>query len=238
MKLDILAIAAHPDDVELACSGTIINHVRKGGNAGVIDLTQGELGTRGTPEIRVQEAKAAAQVMGLAVRENLGFKDAFFMNDQVHQIEIIKKIRTYQPDLVLTNAITDRHPDHGKGSRLVSDACFFSGLGKIETLVDGQQQEPWRPKAVYHFIQSNYIKPDVVVDISDSWEKKMESINAYSSQFHNPHSDEPETFISSSQFLDLIRARALDLGKSIGVEYAEGFTVERVPGVKTITDLI
>lgn len=238
MKLDILAIAAHPDDVELGCSGTLLKHIHSGSKAGVIDLTRGELGTRGNAEIRDAEAEAASRIMGLSARENMKFRDGFFQNDEFHQMELIKKIRFYQPEIVLANAFSDRHPDHPKGSQLITQSVFLSGLNKIVTEYQGQSQDPWRPKAVYHFIQSNYLKPDFVVDISDFWEKKMESIMAYGSQFHNPDSSEPETFISSSQFLEMVRARALDLGKSIGVRYAEGFNVERVPGVNGLFDLI
>jgi len=238
MKLDILAFAAHPDDVELACSGTVIKHINAGKKVGVVDLTLGELGTRGTPDIRSVEAEAASMVMGLATRDNLGFRDIFFTNDETHQLEVVKRIRQYQPEIILANAVHDRHPDHSRASQLVSQACFMAGLPKIETTLDGNRQKEWRPKAVYHFIQSSYVAPDIVVDISDTFERKMESIKAYGSQFHDPNSDEPETFISGSQFLDLIKARALDLGKTIGVEYAEGFTVERVPGVNNLFDLI
>ena len=238
MKLDILAFAAHPDDVELACSGTIIKHFNAGKKVGVVDLTKGELGTRGTPEIREEESNAASEIMGLSVRDNLEFRDIFFTNDEIHQLEIVKKIRQYQPKIVLTNAVYDRHPDHSRASQLVSQACFMSGLPKIETIVRGETQKEWRPKTVYHFIQSSYVAPDIVVDISDFFEEKMESIKAYGSQFHDPNSDEPETFISSSQFLDLIKARSLDLGKTIGAAHGEGFTVERVPGVRSLLDLI
>ncbi|MEQ9425317.1 MAG: bacillithiol biosynthesis deacetylase BshB1 [Cyclobacteriaceae bacterium] len=238
MKLDILAIAAHPDDVELACSGTLISHVNQGRKVGVLDLTQGELGTRGTPEIRKQEAIEGGRLMGLSVRDNLAFRDVFFLNDEEHQIELVKKIRHYQPEIVLANAISDRHPDHPKSSKLISQACFMAGLKKIETEVDGSAQKEWRPKAVYHYIQSNYVQPDLIVDISATFDKKMESIKAYKSQFYNPESGEPETFISSKQFLDLQEARATEFGKAIGVKYGEGFNVERFIGVKNLFDLI
>lgn len=238
MKLDILAFAAHPDDVELACSGTMMKHIEAGKSAGVIDFTRGELGTRGTPEIRDKEAEAAGKIMGLSVRENLNFRDGFFLNDEQHQLAVVKKIRQYQPEIIIANAVSDRHPDHPKASQVVSQSVFLSGLPKLKTEVGGEIQEPWRPKAVYHFIQSSYLEPDFVVDISNHWEKKMESIQAYASQFHNPNSDEPETFISSAQFMELIKARAVDFGKTIGVKYAEGFTVERVVGVEDLFDLI
>lgn len=238
MKLDILAFAAHPDDVELACSGTVIKHVKAGKKAGVVDLTRGEMGTRGTPEIRDLEAESAAKIMGLSVRDNLRFRDVYFTNDEIHQLEVVKKIRKYQPEIVLANAIHDRHPDHTKASQLVSQACFMAGLSKMETDVDGKTQKEWRPKAIYHYVQSSYVQPDFVVDVSEVWEQKMESIRAYGSQFHNSNSDEPETFISSSQFLDLIEARSLDLGKTIGTSRGEGFTVERLPGVNSLFDLL
>ncbi|WP_103864881.1 bacillithiol biosynthesis deacetylase BshB1 [Aquimarina sp. I32.4] len=238
MKLDILAIGAHPDDVELSCSGTLSKEIAAGKKAGILDLTRGELGTRGTPEIRDQEAKKAAEILGVDVRENLGFKDGFFTNDQHHQLEIIKVLRKYKPDIVLCNAITDRHIDHGKGSKLTSDSCFLSGLKKIETSLDGVIQEPWRPKHVYHYIQWMNIEPDFVVDISNHIDKKVESVMAYASQFYNIDSKEPSTPISSKNFLDSITYRASDLGRIIGVSYAEGFTVERSVAVNSIFDLI
>ncbi len=238
MKLDILAFAAHPDDVELACSGTVIKHVNAGRKVGVVDLTRGELGTRGNPDIREEEANRAAKIMGLSIRDNLGFRDIFFTNDEAHQLEVVKKIRQYQPDIVLANAVYDRHPDHPRASQLISQVCFMAGLSKMETIAGGKIQKEWKPTVIYHYVQSSYVKPDFVVDISESWDRKMESIKAYSSQFHNPDSNEPETFISSSQFLDLINARSLDLGKTIGASHGEGFTVERVPGIKDLFDLI
>lgn len=182
-KLDILVIAAHPDDAELGCSGTIAAHIAKGYKVGIVDLTQGEMGTRGTPELRLQEADEAARILGLAARENLGFKDIYFQDDEVHQRELIKIIRKYQPDIVLANAISDRHPDHGKGASLATHACFMSGLRKIETQLDGKNQTPWRPQFVYHYIQNNYIEPDFIFDISDYWDTKIESIMAFRSQF-------------------------------------------------------
>ncbi|WP_108868242.1 bacillithiol biosynthesis deacetylase BshB1 [Aquimarina aquimarini] len=238
MKLDILAIGAHPDDVELSCSGTLSKEIAAGKKAGILDLTRGELGTRGTPEIRDQEAKKAAEILGVDVRENLGFKDGFFTNDQHHQLEIIKILRKYKPDIVLCNAITDRHIDHGKGSKLTSDSCFLSGLKKIETSLNGIAQEPWRPEHVYHYIQWMNIEPDFVVDISNHIDKKVESVMAYTSQFYNIDSEEPSTPISSRNFLDSITYRAADLGRIIGVSYAEGFTVERSVAVNSIFDLI
>ena len=238
MKLDILAIGAHPDDVELGCGGTIAKEVQRGKKVGILDLTRGELGTRGTAETRAKEAKASADILGIAVRENLGFADGFFVNDQQHQLEIIKMIRKYQPDMVLCNAIEDRHIDHAKGSQLVSDSCFLSGLMKIETLVDGKRQEQWRPKQVYHYIQWKQIEPDVVVDISGFMTIKMDAVMAYGTQFYDAKSKLPETPISSKNFTDSIDYRARDLGRIIGVSHGEGFTVERYPAVESLFDLI
>lgn len=238
MKLDILAVGAHPDDVELSCSGTIAKEISNGKKVGILDLTRGELGTRGTPEIRDQEAKNASEILGVLTRENLGFKDGFFTNDQNHQLEIIKILRKYRPEIVLCNAITDRHIDHGKGSKLTSDSCFLSGLRKIETSLDGKIQEPWRPKHVYHYIQWENIEPDFVVDVSGYMDKKMESVMAYTSQFYDTNSKEPATPISSKNFIDSIKYRAADLGRIIGVPYAEGFTVERYVAVDSIFNLI
>lgn len=237
MKLDILVIAAHPDDAELACSGTIASHIAKGFKVGILDLTKGEMGTRGTPELRLKESAKAAEILGLSARENTGFKDIYFLDDDKHQIEIIKIIRKYRPEIVLANAVSDRHPDHGKGGALASHACFMSGLRKIETFLDGEEQEAWRPKFVYHYIQNNYIQPDFVVDITDYWDKKIESIKAFRSQFYDPNSQEPESFISSEGFLDFIEARAKEYGHSIMVKYGEGFTVERMIGVDNLFDL-
>ncbi|WP_299181495.1 bacillithiol biosynthesis deacetylase BshB1 [uncultured Aquimarina sp.] len=238
MKLDILAIGAHPDDVELGCSGTVAKEVDRGKKVGILDLTRGELGTRGTAETRDQEAKDAAAVLGVSVRENLGFRDGFFKNDEAHQLAIIKILRKYRPEVVLCNAIKDRHIDHGKGSQLVSDACFLSGLRKIETSIDGNKQEAWRPKKVYHYIQWEILEPDFVVDISGYMDKKMESVLAYKTQFYDATSDAPSTPISSKNFKESVRYRAADLGRIIGVEYAEGYTVERYPAVNSIFDLI
>lgn len=239
MKLDILAFAAHPDDTELSCAGTLAAHVARGYKVGVVDLTRGEMGTRGTAEIRDHEARESAKILKLAIRENLGFEDAFFANDKHHQIEVARAIRKYKPDIVFANAITDRHPDHAKAAKLVVDAQFLAGLRRIE-LEDEQGEEllPWRPKAVYHYIQSNYIQPDFVVDITGFWDVKMQAIKAFKSQFFNPESDEPETFISNPEFLKLLEARAKEYGHSIGVEYGEGFTVNRNIGVTDITGLL
>ncbi|ARV08358.1 bacillithiol biosynthesis deacetylase BshB1 [Winogradskyella sp. PC-19] len=237
MKLDILAIGAHPDDVELGCGGTVAKEVSNGKKVGILDLTRGELGTRGTAETRDEEASNAAQILGVIVRENIAFADGFFTNDKKHQLEIIKVIRKYQPEIVLCNAVDDRHIDHGKGSKLVSDACFLSGLIKVETQVDGKKQSPWRPKTVYHYIQWKELKPDIVVDISGFMDKKMDSVFAYKTQFYNPDSSEPETPISSKNFSDSIEYRARNIGRIIGVEYAEGYTVERYPAVESLFDL-
>lgn len=236
-KLDILVIAAHPDDAELGCSGTIAAHVAKGYKVGIVDLTHGEMGTRGTPEIRLEESAAAAKVLGLSARENMGFKDIYFKDDEFHQLELIKVIRKYRPDIVLANAITDRHPDHGKGASLATNACFMSGLRRIETTLDGALQEAWRPKFVYHYIQNNYIEPDFIFDITAHWDTKIASILAFKSQFFDPSSQEPASFISSPEFLPFIESRARELGHRILTKYGEGFTVERFIGVQDLFDL-
>ena len=237
MKLDILAFGAHPDDIELSCAGTLAKEVANGKKVGIIDLTRGELGTRGTAQTRKDEAENAAKILGVSVRENLEFDDAFFTNDKQHQLEVIKMIRKYQPEIVICNAIYDRHIDHGKGSSLVSDSCFLSGLVKIETEINENLQEKWRPKQVYHYIQWQPIEPSLVVDITGFESTKMDSVLAYKTQFFDPSSDEPQTPISSKNFSDSILYRARDLGRLIGVEYAEGFTVERYIGVDSLFDL-
>lgn len=237
MKLDILAFGAHPDDVELGCAGTILKEISLGKKVGIVDLTRGELGTRGSAEIRDQEATAAAKILGVSVRENLQMRDGFFVNDEKHQLEIIKMIRKYQPEIVLCNAIDDRHIDHAKGSELVSDACFLSGLIKIETELDGQKQLAWRPKVVYHYLQWKNIEPDFVVDITGFNDQKIASILAYRTQFYDPESDEPESPITSKNFLESLSYRSRDLGRLTGVEYAEGFTVERYLAVNSLGDL-
>lgn len=237
MKLDILAFGAHPDDVELGCSGTIAKEVRLGKKVGIIDLTRGELGTRGSVEIRNSESAKASEILGVVVRENLDMRDGFFLNDEAHQLKVIEMIRKYQPEIVLGNAITDRHIDHGKGSKLVSDACFLSGLRQIKTELNGEAQEAWRPKVVYHYIQWQNIEPDFVVDISEFIGKKMESVLAYGSQFYDPNSKEPVSPITSKNFLDSVKYRAQDLGRLVGVEYAEGFTTERYLAVNSLGDL-
>jgi bacillithiol biosynthesis deacetylase BshB1 len=238
MKLDILAFGAHPDDIELGCGATIAKEVSLGKKVGIVDLTQGELGTRGSAELRIIEANNAAKILGVSVRENVGFADGFFTNDKKHQLEIIKMIRKYQPDIVLCNAIDDRHIDHGKGSKLVSDACFLSGLMKIETELEGKQQEKWRPKHVYHYIQWKNIAPDFVIDVTGFTQKKQAAVLAYSSQFYDPNSKEPESPITSKTFIESINYRSRDLGRLIGVEYAEGFTSERYVAAENLSKLI
>lgn len=237
MKLDILAFGAHPDDVEIGCGGTIAKEVHLGKKVGIIDLTQGELGTRGSIETRYKEAKKGAEILGVQVRENLKFADGFFTNDKEHQLEIVKIIRKYRPEIVLCNAIDDRHIDHGKGSKLVSDACFLSGLQKIQTQINDENQPSWRPKVVYHYIQWKHIEPDFVVDISDFIQTKINSVLAYESQVFNPNSKEPQTPITSQNFLESISYRARDLGRLIGSEYAEGFTTERYIAVDSLSDI-
>jgi len=237
MKLDILAIGAHPDDVELGCGGTIAKEISLGKKVGILDLTRGELGTRGSAEIRDIEASSAAKILGVSIRENLGFADGFFSNDKKHQLAIIEIIRKYQPEIVLCNAIDDRHIDHSKGSKLVSDACFLSGLVKIETQLNGKMQPAWRPKQVYHYIQWKNIEPDFVVDITGFIGAKIEAVRAYSSQFYNPNSKEPSSPISSKNFIDSVTYRAQDLGRLVGTEFAEGFNSERYVAVKSLENL-
>lgn len=237
MKLDILAFGSHPDDVELGCGATIAKEIYRGKRVGIIDLTKGELGTRGTAETRAKESAEATKILGVTVRENMGFSDGFFVNDKTHQIDLIQMIRKYRPEIVLCNAIEDRHIDHAKGSQLVSDACFLSGLLKIETNLEGKPQEQWRPKQVYHYIQWKNIKPDVVVDVTGFMDIKMKAVLAYQTQFYDPKSHLPETPISSKNFTDSIDYRARDLGRIIGVEHGEGFTVERYVAVESLLDI-
>jgi bacillithiol biosynthesis deacetylase BshB1 len=238
MKLNLLAVGVHPDDVELGCGGTILSHLENGYTVGILDLTQGELGSRGSATIRLQEAEAAANILGVHVRENLGLADGFFENNKETQFAVIHAIRKFQPDIILCNAPNDRHPDHGRASKLVTDAAFLSGLSRIETFDEaGKPQQHWRPKAVYHYIQALYIKPDFVVDVSKHLDKKMESVLAYKSQFYNPESQEPETFISSPQFLEMVKARGIELGTIIGAQYGEGFIADRYVGVMDLFDL-
>lgn len=239
MKLDILVLPVHPDDAELGCAGTILKHVAAGKKVGLLDLTRGELGTRGSAEIRDGEAARSGQILGLAVRENIGLPDGFFQNTKEYQLKVIESIRKYQPDIIITNAYHDRHPDHGRASELVEAASFLAGLIKIETYSDGTPQEAWRPRLVLHFIQDRYIQPDVVIDVTAHWDKKIESINAFESQFYNPEwEDEPQTYISSPEFIQVIEARAREFGKSIGVKYAEGFTSKKILGVDSLFDLL
>ena len=235
--IDILAFGVHPDDVELSASGTLLRHIDAGKSVGIIDLTEGELGTRGTVETRYEEAKKASEILGIAVRENLQMADGFFEINQVNLLKVIEKIRQYRPTVVLANAINDRHPDHGRAGKLVAEACFLAGLRKIETTSDGKPQDAFRPRAVYHYIQDYYLQPDLIVDVTPFVDKKFESIMAYSTQFFNPNSDEPETPISGKEFLEFIRGRMLQNGRIIGVTYAEGFTVARPVGVEDLTNL-
>lgn len=239
MKLDILAIGSHPDDVELGCSGTLIKEIKRGKKAGIVDLTQGELGTRGTIETRYEEAAHAARLMGIAVRENLKMRDGFFRNDEEHQMQLIRVIRKYQPEIVIANILEDRHPDHGRGGWLAYDACFFSGLRQIKTKSEqGDEQQSWRPKLLLHYIQDRFYEPDIIVDISEQWEQRMEAIRAYKTQFFNPESNEPQTYLSSPGFIDALKARARSLGKRIGVEYGEGFLSKKSIGIVNFDALV
>ncbi|PSR02911.1 MAG: bacillithiol biosynthesis deacetylase BshB1 [Bacteroidetes bacterium SW_11_45_7] len=240
MKLDILAFGAHPDDIELTCSGTLIRHIDMGYRVGLVDLTRGELGTRGTAEIRDREAAEAARLMGAEVRENMAFEDGFFVNDKEHQLAVIKMIRRYKPHVVFANVPRDRHPDHGRGSSLVTEGAFLSGLKKIETEDKNGLQQHWRPQAVYHYLQAYYFDPDFVVDISDYMEDKIKTIKAYKSQFYTDdpqYEQEEQTFISDPRFMDFIYSRATQMGKHIGAEYAEGFLTDRFPGVPDVMEL-
>jgi len=236
-KLDLLVLAAHPDDAELGCGGTIVRLVQEGKKVGIVDLTQGELGTRGTAEIRLKEAEAAAAVMGVHVRENLGLRDGRFQNNEEDQLAIIRCVRKYRPEMVITNAPTDRHPDHGRAALLVADACFYAVLRRIVSGYDGLTQEAWRPKSVFHFVQSQSLPIDFVVDITAQWPVKIQAIKAYKSQFHDPESKEPETYISSANFLRMVEARAVEHGHAVGKTYGEGFIRSRVVGVNSLFDL-
>jgi bacillithiol biosynthesis deacetylase BshB1 len=239
MTLDILAFGVHPDDIELGCAGTILSAIAQGKKVGIVDLTQGELGTRGTAETRKTEAAQAAKVMGISVRENLKMADGFFRNDEAHQRKVIKVIRKYKPNIILCNAPEDRHPDHGRSAKLVAEAAFLSGLRKIETQDDdGNVQEKHRPAYLFHYIQDRFIQPDFAIDISDFQEKKLEAIMCYTTQFHNADSTEPQTYISSSLFLETVKARAMMLGKRIGVAYAEGFVSEKLLGMRSFDAFI
>ena len=235
MKLDILVFAVHPDDAELGCAGTIMAQVALGYKVGILDLTRGELGTRGTPEIRLAEAEAAGKIMGLATRQNAGMRDGFLKNDEQHQLQLISYIRRFQPDVVLANAPEDRHPDHGRAAALQVDACFLAGLRMIETYdTDGTLQTAWRPKNLYHYIQDRYLKPDFVVDISAHWAQKLTTIRAFKSQFFDPNSSEPNSYISSPEFMDFLSARAQEMGHTIGAKYGEGFIKNQQLAVRNL----
>lgn len=234
MKLDILVFAVHPDDAELGCSGTILKHIALGKKVGIVDFTRGELGTRGTAETRDEEAAESAKILGLHTRENLRFKDGFFKNDETHQLEVIKMVRKYQPEIILTNALYDRHPDHARAGDLANDAIFLSGLIKIETKLDGIVQSAWRPRLVLQYIQDRYIQPDIIIDITDFIEQKEQAIRAFKTQFDSSDNKEPQTYISSPEFLDSVTGRAREFGKQIGVKYGEGFTSRKLLGVENL----
>jgi bacillithiol biosynthesis deacetylase BshB1 len=239
IKLDILVLPVHPDDAELGCAGTLLKHIAAGKKAGIADLTRGELGTRGTAEIRDAEAADSAKILGLAARENLEIPDGFFQNTPEYQLKVIEAIRKYKPEILITNAYHDRHPDHGRANELVEASAFLAGLRKIETRFNGEAQQEWRPKMVLHFIQDNYIKPDILVDVTGYWDKKIDSVRAFKSQFYNPEwQNEPQTYISSPDFIQIIEARAREFGKSIGVRYAEGFTSRKILGVDNLFNLL
>ena len=238
LKLDILAFGAHPDDVELGCAGTLLGAIAEGKKVGVIDLTKGELGTRGSISQRLSEAQLASEVMGLTIRENLEMADGFFINNKEHQLIIIETIRRFQPSIIFCNAPEDRHPDHGRAASLVAEAAFLAGLKKIQTIHNGVAQEAWRPTQVFHYIQSRNLTPNFVVDISKHIEKKMEAILAHSSQFYDPKSNEPDTFISSAAFLEFVKGRAKELGQQIGVQYAEGFITQKILGINSLDAII
>lgn len=237
MKLDILVLAVHPDDAELGCSGTILKHIAAGKKVGIVDFTRGELGTRGTAETRDSEAAASAKILGLHARENLKFSDAFFKNDEAHQREVIRVIRKYQPEIIFSNALRDRHPDHGRAGDLANDACFLAGLPKIKTAQDGVDQEAWRPRLNFQYIQDYYIQPDIIVDITPFMDTKIESIKAFKTQFYNPEEDAPSTYISSPEFFESMIGRAREFGKSIGATYGEGFTSRKLLGIDNLFDL-
>lgn len=238
-KLDILVFAVHPDDAELGCSGTILKHISQGKKVGIIDLTQGELGTRGSAELRLIEAQNAAKILGLTIRENLGFRDGFFKNDETHQLALIQKIRQYQPDIILCNAPEDRHPDHGRASSLTFEACFYSGLAKINSLdSNGLSQNPWRPKQLFHYIQDKHLKPSFIIDVTPFWDKKKEAILAFKSQFFDPTSSEPQSYISSEDFWHFLEARSREMGHPAGFTHAEGFIASKTYGVNSLFDII
>lgn len=237
MKVDILVFAAHPDDAELSCAGAIIKSIKQGKKVAVVDLTRGELGSRGTPETRKDEAEKSAEILGLSARQNAGLPDGFFKNSREEQLRLIEYIRKYQPEIVLGNAPYDRHPDHGRAHNLIKESCFYSGLAKIDTILNNQKQPPWRPKQLFYFIQNNYMEPDFVLDITEEWDQKLESILAYKTQFYNPKQEGPETFISSKRFIEFIESRAKEMGNKIAVSYGEGFMSESKPGLNSLFDL-
>ncbi len=239
MKLDILVIAAHPDDAELGAGGTLVKAIESGKRVGILDLTRGEMGTRGTAETRKQESEASSKILGVSVRDNVDLPDGFLENSEEFQMRILPFLRKYQPEIVLANAVSDRHPDHGKAAKLASDACFLSGLRALKTTdEEGNEQEAWRPKAVYHFVQDHYLKPDFVIDVTAQWEKKIEAIRAFKTQFYDPNSLEPNTPISTPDFMHFLNARGREYGRMIGVSFAEGYTAERPVGVESLFDLI
>lgn len=237
MKMDILAFAAHPDDVEISAAGTLMRHIDQGKKVVIVDLTEGELGTRGTAETRRLEAADSSKILGITDRVNLKLADGFFDLSKESKVKLIEQIRRYQPQIVLANALADRHPDHGRAAQLAAEACFLAGLPKIQTTWEGKIQEPWRPKAVYHYLQETYYKPDVVVDITPYAERKIAALKAFKTQFFDPDSKEPVTPISGENYFDFMKGRWLDFGKSIGVKYAEGFQVSRPIGVEDLTRL-
>lgn len=239
MKLDTLAIGAHPDDVELGCSGTLINEIRQGKKVGILDLTQGELGTRGTVETRYAEAAEAAKIMGIHVRENLKMRDGFFRNDEAHQLELVKALRKYRPEIVIGNILEDRHPDHGRAGWLIYDACFLSGLRQVKTSDDeGKEQEKWRPKMLLHYIQDRFYEPDIITDVTEVWEQRMQAIRAYKTQFYDPASTEPASYLSNPEFIEALASRARLLGKRIGVKYGEGFLSKKSIGIRQLDALV
>jgi N-acetylglucosamine malate deacetylase 1 len=239
MKLDLLAFGSHPDDVELGCSGTIIKEIKRGKKVGIIDLTQGELGTRGTIETRYQEAASAAMIMGISVRENLKLRDGFFQNNEEAQLKVVHVLRKYRPEIVIANILEDRHPDHGKGGWLLYDACFLSGLRQVKTIDEnGTEQEKWKPKMLLHYIQDRFYEPDVILDVTDVWEQRMNAIRAYKTQFYDPESKEPQSYLSNPEFMEALSARARLLGKRVGVKYGEGFVSKKNIGIKDLDCLL
>ena len=239
MKIDVLAFGVHPDDVELGCAGVLLSEKKNGNKIAIVDLTLGELGTRGNAETRKEEAAAAALILNVDVRENLMLEDGFFENNEINKRKIITVLRKYKPEIIFCNAPEDRHPDHGRSAQLVEDAAFLSGLSKVETFLDGELQKAWRPKFVFNFIQDRYLKPDFVIDISTEMEQKIESVKAYKTQFFNAENQGgPQTYISSPEFLESVYSRAAMFGKMIGVKYAEGFISKKMIGFKNLDGLI